>query len=380
MPIEDADLVLQPVGLEAIQLTEGELTAAAQGAGIEQDPERAWSRYLRGLAITALKADCQRRRANVIIGPELDPEEPDRLLAINGRATQLLCVSSMVDVVEVPTEPWQVSEKAPQLLLLAQVDEDQGLVQFPGVLDGAAFVTEVHRQKVQEDATVELPLELFQGGLERLFQWVTLLEPEALPRGGVSSATSTPAFDPLAGLQEWLSELLSSPALIPLPVLGTRGSSVHEVRLITPQVQLADDGLAFAEAVCSTPSIWADSPLAEVVIEQEGKVVWQQLATRRNPIEGPIAWPLAALEPGQQLTIRLRPWGGPGGAYAVLSLKAADSAALQNGEEGIRRKLEKNQPTNQRIKAESGEEDPAATAEVQARLCLALKNKKETGG
>jgi hypothetical protein len=376
MPTEDADLVLRPLGLEAIQLTEAEITAAAQGSSVELDPEQGWRRYLRALAITALKGECQRRRAGVVIGPELEPEAPDRLLALNGRATQLVCVSSLADTADVPVAPWRASETAPQLVLLAQVDEDQGLVQFPGVLDGAAFAAEIRKQKTRADELVQLQVGQFRGGLERLWQWVTLLAPEALPRGGVPAATSTPASEPLASLQQWLAQLLGSQALIPLPVMGTRGGSVPVLRLITPQVQRAEDGSAFAEAVCSTPTIWSEAPLAEVVIEIERKVVWQQLATRRNPIEGPIAWPLAALQPGQQITIRLRPWGCTGGAYAVLSLKAGECDALQKREQEISKQLRENQATEQQTTANTLAEDRAIASEVRARLWLRMDSNK----
>lgn len=365
----------RPLSPEAISLDPQELQQAAAVLVPGEDPEQAWIRYLRALSLLALRRWLKQRGASVVVGPELEPEAPDRLLAIQGLATQLLCVSSLAEEAPVPLGPWTQEATAPQLALLAQVDEENGVVEFPGVMDAAAVVAEIQKLLSADQEAIELPVQLFNGGLERLLRWVTLAGPEALPRAGLVAGNSAGSDDPLAGLKEWLAELLSGSTLIPLPVLGTRGGSGPELRLITPQVQRADDGTAFAEAVCSTPTIWADGPLAEVVIETEGKVVWQQLATRQNPIEGPIAWPLAALQPGEQFTVRLRPWGGPGGAYAVLRLTAPDSAALQNGEEAIRRQLKDNQATDQRTSAESGAEDLAVASEVRARLWLAHREK-----
>lgn len=360
---------------EAISLDPEELRQAAAVLVPGEDPEQAWMRYLRALALLALRRWLQKRGASVLVGPELEPEAPDRLLAIQGLATQLLCVSSLAEEVLVPMGPWKREATAPQLALLAQVDEENGVVEFPGVMDAAAVGAEIQKLRSADQEAIDLPVRLFSGGLERLLRWVTLAAPEALPRAGLVAANSSAADDPLAGLKEWLAELLGSATLIPLPVLGTRGGSVPVLRLITPQVQRADAGTAFAEAVCATPSIWADGPLAEVVIEQEGKVVWQQLATRRSPIEGPIAWPLEGLHPGQQFTIRLRPWGVPGGAYAVLSLKAGECAALQNGEEAIRSQLKDNQATDPRTTVESALEERAVASEVRARLWLAHREK-----
>lgn len=360
----------RPLSPEAISLDPEELRQAAAVLVPGEDPEQAWIRYLRALALLALRRWLKQRGASVLVGPELEPEAPDRLLAIQGLATQLLCVSALAEEALVPLGPWKQEATAPQLALLAQVDEENGVVEFPGVMDAAAVVAEIQKLCSADQEAIELPVQLFNGGLERLVRWVTLVAPQAFRRAGLVAGTSAGSDDPLASLQQWLAELLSSPTLIPLPVLGTRAGSVPELRLITPQVQRADDGSAFAEAVCSTPSIWAEAPLAEVVIENEGKVVWQQLATRRSPIEGPIAWPLDALEPGQQITIRLRPWGCPGGAYAALNLIASDSAALRSGEEAITSQFKENQATSQRTTAEAGLKDQAVASEVRARLWL----------
>jgi hypothetical protein len=366
----------RPLSAEAISLDPEELRQAAAVLVPGEESEQAWIRYLRALALLALRRWLKLRGASVLVGPELEPEAPERLIAIQGLATQLLCVSSLAEEVLVPLGPWSQEATAPQLALLAQVDEENGVVEFPGVIDAAGLITEIQKNRSADPEAIELPVRLFNGGLERLLRWVKLLDPEVLPRAGLATSNSEGADDLLASLQQWLAQLLSSPTLIPLPVLGTRGGSVPVLRLITPQVQRAEDGSAFAEPVCSTPTIWADAPLAEVVIVNDGKVVWQQLAKRHNPIDGPIAWPLVALQPGQEITIRLRPWGAPGGAYAVLRLTAAESAALQNREEAIRRLLNENQETDQRTRAMSCADDRAVTSEVRARLWLAHRKKK----
>lgn len=370
---DEADLTLRPLGLEAILLSDEEITAAAESAASESDPERAWTRYLRALAVTALRKELRSRKAEVVVGPELEPEAPDRLLALNGLASQLLCVSPLAETVSIPLAHWRQTTTAPQLLLLAQVDEDQGVVQFPGVLAAAAFLAEVRGMKAASQEEIELPLERFGGGLERLLRWITLLESEALPRLGLAG----PAVDRgagIEGLRQWLEQWLANrPALVPLPVTGTRSGEAATVQLITPEVEIAPDGTAMATAVCGTPSIWATTPLAEILIEQEGTAVWQKLATRRQPIEGPISWPLEPLHPEQRVTIRMRPYGATGGAYAVLTLIAPDAAALERGEEAIRKQLNESQMMD------FDAEDRALASDVQARLWLALNGKGEGG-
>lgn len=366
-----------PLHPEAIRLSEEEIARAAALVDPADEPELAWTRYLRGLALAALRKGLKHRYAAITIGPELSPEAPQRLLALNGRATQLLCISPQAETVEVPLSPWREAATAPQLLLLAQVDEDHGTVQFLGVLDAVGFVAEIRRLGAAAKAAVELPLERFGGGLERLLRWVRLLEPDALPRAGLggSSVAQVVERTAMAGLQQWLAQVLSSPTLIPLPVVGTRGGVGPVVRMITPEVKSAADGSAIAQALCPTPSIWAETPLAEILVEQEGKVVWQLLATRRNPIEGPIQWPLDPLLPQQRLTIRLRPYGAPGGAYAAVTLIAPDAAVMQEGEEAIEHGLRELLEVDAGSIEQSQPEEKSVVAEVRARQWLVLSGR-----
>ncbi|MCP9826227.1 hypothetical protein [Synechococcus sp. EJ6-Ellesmere] len=367
-----------PLHPEAIRLSEEEMARAAALVDLAEEPELAWTRYLRGLALAALSKELKHRNATITIGPELSPEDPQRLLALDGRATQLLCISPLADAVAVPLSPWRDAATAPQLLLLAQVDEDHGTVQFLGVLDAVGLVAEIRRLGASAQAAVELPLERFGGGLERLLRWVRLLEPDALPRAGLggSSVAQVGERTAMAGLQQWLAQVLSSPTLMPLPVLGTRGGEAAVVRLITPEVKTAADGSAMTQAVCPTPSIWAETPLAEILLEQEGKVVWQQLATRRNPIEGPIRWPLDPLLPQQRLMICLRPYGAPGGAYAVVTLIAPDAAVMQEGDEVIENELRELLEVDPVVIKPSQQEARAVTAEARVRQWLAIGSRR----
>jgi hypothetical protein len=356
----------------AIVLDAEELRQAGDALIPGEDPEEGWIRYLRALALLALRRWLKQRKASVVVGPEIEPEDPDRLLAIGGRATQLLCTSALAEEVAVPLKPWEQIATAPQLALLALVDEENGVVEFPGVLDAAGMVAELRKLRDCGQEALEVPVVLFEGGLERLLRWVTLLGPDALPRAGLSGMANAGlgARSVSGGLQQWLAQVLSSSTLIPLPVIGTRGGGAPMVRLITPGVKLAADGSLIAETLCSNPSIWADTPLAEVLIEHEERVVWQRLATRQKPIEGPIAWPLEPLLPRQRLTIRLRPYGAAGGAFARLTLITPDAAAMERGEEQVQQGLRELRTTITSTTEECGQQGHTVIAEIRAREWL----------
>jgi hypothetical protein len=383
IPLEqDEGAMGRPLPAGAILLSEKDLQRAAQQLVPAQSLEERWARFLRLLSLQALKHWFGERKTSVVVGPELNPEDPDRLLALNGLATQLLCASPLADVVEVPLNHWRKTATAPQLLLLAQVDEDAGLVHFPGVLDARAFIAEVMRLKANNKDAVGLPLELFQGGLERMLRWLSLVEKEALPRVGLSSSGDGSPW--ITGLQEWITGLLDDPGLVPIPVRGTRGpalrglnqGAVREVRLITPQVIAPVDGTVTAHVYCSTPTIWPDTQLTEILFLQEGKVLQQLLATSDMPIHGPVPWPMEPLLPQQVITIKLRPYGAPGGSYATLSLVAPDAGEICWGDEVVAKAMQMAPAAANLNNLFSGEER-VLSGEIAARLWLLRKGKQE---
>lgn len=325
---------------DAIALSDTELREAASCVDLQQakeKPDLAWTRYLRAMALIALRRWLKERRAEVTVGPELEPEAPERLLALNGRATQLLCCTPLNEEVEVPLAVWQQSETAPQLLLLAEVDEDNGLVRFPGVLAAAAFAQVRHSIRVEARDVAEIPVERFGGGLETLLRWMTLLKPSALSRLDLTNSASSSQDDLLSRLQAMLREVL---AILPpqpsLKLAGVRGGLKNsKVRLITPRVTVDKQGRAEAIAVCSTPTIWSEIPLAEVQIWRNQALLRRPHGRNQEPIDGPIAWPLPPLQANDELTIRLRPYGAPGGCYSSLSLLAGNPDELQRNSELI---------------------------------------------
>ncbi|MEB3332607.1 MAG: hypothetical protein VKI83_08960, partial [Synechococcaceae cyanobacterium] len=216
-----------PLLPEAICLDADEQRQAAETLIAGEDPELGWSRYLRALALLALRRWLKQRKAAVVVGPEIRPEDPDRLLAIGGRATQLLCASSLAEEVVVPLRVWEQTASAPQLALLALVDEENGVVEFPGVLEAEAMVAELRKLSDRGQETPGLPVTLFEGGLERLLRWVRLLAPEALPRMGRSGSAAMDqdaGGSRLAAIMEWVEQLKQQVTLVSVPVvLSTRG-------------------------------------------------------------------------------------------------------------------------------------------------------------
>ncbi|MEB3331432.1 MAG: hypothetical protein VKI83_02930 [Synechococcaceae cyanobacterium] len=100
--------------------------------------------------------------------------------------------------------------------------------------------------------------------------------------------------------------------------------------VIAPQIQADADGRATALVPLERPTLFVRAPLAEIRLERNGRLLWKQEGdgAGATPLEGPIAWPLAPLQPGEQLMLLLRPEGNPTDSFATIQLQAADSARL----------------------------------------------------
>lgn len=78
------------------------------------------------------------------------------------------------------------------------------------------------------------------------------------------------------------------------------------------------------------PTLFVREPLAELRIEQGASPLWSWQSPDGSPLEGPLAWPVAPLSPGQTVTLRLRPVGAAAGHYASIRLQAAPRQRLRD--------------------------------------------------
>lgn len=130
----------------------------------------------------------------------------------------------------------------------------------------------------------------------------------------------------------------------PVAVGGSRSGDGAPICLVSPWPG-ATVGL-------SRPVLQAVGPLNELRIERAGVIVWRQRASSTQPIEGPVAWPIEPLNPGEAFTIRVRPRGAAGGDFAAFPFKVASAEVLA---------------ANQRQIAALGS-DPAAWVRALAQL------------
>ena len=153
------------------------------------------------LAVAALRQELRRRQLALPLGPELDPADPDRLLILNRFSLQLASAGLLADQVAVQQGFWRDAGTAPQLLLAALVDEDNGVVQLQGVLTGPELQQQLAAAEQGEGCWL-VDTSAFCGGLERLLSLVQLLDPQSLPRLALTAEPSRAVV--LVAAAEWL--------------------------------------------------------------------------------------------------------------------------------------------------------------------------------
>ena len=149
--------------------------------------------------------------------------------------------------------------------------------------------------------------------------------------------TSQPAAKvsppPLSVIQKLRAFLGLNP---PVAVGGSRSGGGQSICLLSPWPGAdRNDGSVPVTVLVSRPALLAAGPLNEVRIEQDNRIIWQERASSTQAIEGPIAWPISPLQPGQQVTLKLRPRGASGGDFATFSLRAADADVLDDNDRQI---------------------------------------------
>jgi len=129
--------------------------------------------------------------------------------------------------------------------------------------------------------------------------------------------------------------LLFAALLCCLPVAGAQPrpegmpADSLAICLLSPAADPEVQGRVQALSPVADPTIFARGRFAEIRLEQGGRVRWSRRANAIEPLEGPIAWPLPPLRPGEHLQLRLQPEGISGDNFANVELIAADAATLR---------------------------------------------------
>ena len=105
-----------------------------------------------------------------------------------------------------------------------------------------------------------------------------------------------------------------------------------DVCVVSPRLGARAGEDAHGQVALGNPTILAVGPLREVLIERQGRVAWRRQAAAGEAMEGPIVWPLAAIQPGETVRVRLRPEGAAAGDFASIRLTGAPRPQMAKAE------------------------------------------------
>ena len=325
-----------PEEMEAFPIPEG---------AIFLDSSEGWS--LRELAISALQKIIKERNLTLPLGPELDLNNPKRLLIFNRFAIQVVTTGITSDEVSISLGHWYRAGAAPQILLAAQIDDENSVVSFAGVLTGEEFkkLASNRRNNQQE---LSLSINEFKGGFDRLLSFVRLLEPAAISREGFASQSQWSIAPVMKKIKSGLSIAAIGAGAIILGPEVLRPKLLGSVAMLSgDQIEIVSDTRSYEQATpiktcllspsfekakgssnaisfisIDKPIIFSLDPLNEIKISRNGNTLWSQSGTIENRIKGAIQWPIKPMQAGEKLLLSIRPKGTSLGEEAKIILQA----------------------------------------------------------
>ena len=119
-----------------------------------------------------------------LIGKINIKEQNKNILKINNFYVQIVFCGLSSNEVNIPLNEWRKLKKTPQIILAAQIDDENNIVYFPGVITSNKFIKMLSKNKNHKN-NITLNIEAFEGGIDMLFSYVTLLDKNVLSREGI---------------------------------------------------------------------------------------------------------------------------------------------------------------------------------------------------
>ena len=330
-------------GMEAFPIPEGSIFLDSKDGDTSRE-----------LAISALKKTINVRNLTLSLGPVSELNNPQQLLILNRFSIQIITTGITADEVSISLEHWYKIDAAPQILLAAQIDHENNVVYFPGVITGPEFKKLVSN-KVNNQKELSLPIDEFKGGVNRLFSFVRLLEPSAISCEGFANQSELSLIEIRKKLKTAFSiaalgagVLVLGPEFFRPKLLGnlaslsgdpieistyTRSSKLAaplKACLISPTFAEEKSGSNVMSIVSiDKPLIFSLDPLNEIKISSNGKTLWSKTGTPEGRIRGPIQWPIEPMKPGEKLTLSIRPKGTSFSEEAIIVLQATQKESFQ---------------------------------------------------
>ena len=108
----------------------------------------------------------------------------NNMLKVNNFFVQIIICGLSADEVNIPLERWRKTGNTPQIILPAKIDDENNIVYFPGIITAKKFINLISKN-IKDKAKVTIPIDNFNGGIDKFFNYVTLFNAEAISRSGI---------------------------------------------------------------------------------------------------------------------------------------------------------------------------------------------------
>ena len=303
-------------------------------------------------SIVALKKVISDENLNLEVKLISSIKDLDCLVEMNKFYIQIVITGISSDEAIIPLERWYKKNSAPQLILAMSIDEENGLIEFPGLITEKEFKALI-KEPNPKNKYVNIPINSFKGGINRLLSMIQILDLEALSREGLrESKIRINLLDNLifhrkklslglliiAGI--FVSPSLFKPRLVynlasisanKLESSYTRSSSEEnniKICLLSPNSSF-DGTKNIVNLSFDKPLIFPKTKVEKIIISKNGKIIWSREINSNKKSYKPIQWPIKPVEPNEEYLISFAQNGISSEEYLDITLKASPQKSFK---------------------------------------------------
>ena len=303
-------------------------------------------------SIVALKKVISDENLNLEVKLISSIKDLDCLVEINKFYIQIVITGISSDEAIIPLKRWYKKNSAPQLILAMSIDEENGLIEFPGLITEKEFKALI-KEPNPKNKYVNIPINSFKGGINRLLSMIQILDLEALSREGLrESKIRINLLDNLifhrkklslglliiAGI--FVSPSLFKPRLVynlasisanKLEPIYTRSSSEEnniKICLLSPNSSF-DGTKNIVNLSFDKPLIFPKTKVEKIIISKNGEIIWSREINSNKKSYKPIQGPIKPVEPNEEYLISFAQNGISSEEYLDITLKASPQKSFK---------------------------------------------------
>ena len=303
-------------------------------------------------SIVALKKVISDENLNLEVKLISSIKDLDCLVEINKFYIQIVITGISSDEAIIPLKRWYKKNSAPQLILAMSIDEENGLIEFPGLITEKEFKALI-KEPNPKNKYVNIPINSFKGGINRLLSMIQILDLEALSREGLrESKIRLNLLNNLIYHRKKLSlglliiaGIFATPSLFKprlvynlasisankLEPIYTRSSSEEnniKICLLSPNSSF-DGTKNIVNLSFDKPLIFPKTKVEKIIISKNGEIIWSREINSNKKSYKPIQWPIKPVEPNEEYLISLAQNGISSEEYFDITLKASPQKSFK---------------------------------------------------